>query len=504
MLSLPTELWLLIGEYLSKHDLCAAIQVNHTLYSQLTPILYRDFVICGGSIRSRGLFTWPNVGGMSDSQYIERLFATRERLKTIQRSSILMDAIKACTLCHFDHQSRSHENHIANALKRVLQEAVTFISRLPHCCDIVVHVVHISNRQLQQLVSHHSRPVTLSIRAPIILDGDPANPSDSQYQCSLENLTISEAEGSRQSIRELVEWSMSRDLQSFSVQCIRSTHLALFRNQLSQNSFPHLRQLELVHDLTSTKVLSGLPMLEELFLRFNSPLIGLTPTVLPRLRSFRGSGEQARCIVPGRPIRVLHIQHFKGILPSSAGVDPSAAPNFGSTAPILELTVKDEVPSVVIGLGRITEICPSLQVLQLSLNSVLTRIDAVSVLGICEEIVSPMRQNLFTTEYMPKLYRLKHLRHLDFKYLCHDPSNRALAWERSMCEAFRMRSAPNIHHISLSPVVEWDRAPYDRAWIPSGEGISANRGRKLGEIEWTHPLMIEAQWPEAPFPLNEQ
>src|ERR1700755_2970649 len=108
MLSLPTELWLLIGEYLSKHDLCAAIQVNHTLYSQLTPILYRDFVICGGSIRSRGLFMWPNVGGMSDTQYIERLFATRERLKTIQRSSILMNAIKACTLCHFDHQSRSH------------------------------------------------------------------------------------------------------------------------------------------------------------------------------------------------------------------------------------------------------------------------------------------------------------------------------------------------------------------------------------------------------------
>src|SRR5258708_21071149 len=104
---------------------------------------------------------------------------------------------------------------------------------------------------------------------------------------------------------------------------------------------------------------------------------------------------------------------------------------------------------------------------------------------------------------MPKLYQLKHLRHLDFKFLHHAPSNRALAWERSMCEAFRTRSAPDIHHMSFSLIVEWDRAPYDRTWIPSGQGIPANQGGKLGEIGWSYPFMAEAQWPEAPFPLDE-
>ena len=504
MLSLPAELWLIIGEYLSKHDLYAAIQVSHTFHSRLTPILYRNFVICGGSIRSRGNFPWPKDRRLSDTPSIERLFATIEHLKRIQRSPILMDAIKSCTLCHFDHQSSHHEKNIANALKKAFQEAVAFMSKSPHCCDIVVHAVHISNRQLKQLVSHHSRPVKLSIRTPTMLDGDFANSSDSQHQCSLKNLTISETQGSKQSIRELVEWSMSGDLQSLSVQSIWPAHMALFRNQLSQTTFPNLRRLELVHDLVSTQVLACLPMLEELFLRFTSPLIGLTPTVLPRLRTFRGSGEQVRCIVPGRPIRVLHIEKFKGVLPSTAGADPSAAPNFGSTTPILELTVKEESPSVVLGLVNITEICPSLQVLHLSSNLVNRRIDTVSVHGIFEEASSSKRQDLFTMECMPHLYRLKHLRHLDFKFLRHAPSNRALAWERSMCEAFRMRSAPNIHHISFSLVVEWDRVAYDRTWIPSGEGISPNQGHKLGDIGWTYPFVIETQWPEAPFPLNEQ
>jgi hypothetical protein len=105
---------------------------------------------------------------------------------------------------------------------------------------------------------------------------------------------------------------------------------------------------------------------------------------------------------------------------------------------------------------------------------------------------------------MHKFYPLKHLRHLDFKFLCHAPSNRALAWERSMCEAFRTRSTPNIHHVSFSSIVEWDRVPYDTTWIPSGVGVSADQGRKLGETGRDRPFMAEAQWPEAPFPLDEQ
>ena len=106
---------------------------------------------------------------------------------------------------------------------------------------------------------------------------------------------------------------------------------------------------------------------------------------------------------------------------------------------------------------------------------------------------------------MHGLYRLKHLRHLDFKLLSHVPSKRALDWERSMCEAFRTRSAPNIHHVSFSSIVEWDRVPYDGTWIPSGEGLFANLGGpNPGENGWAYPLMAEAQWPEAPFPVDEQ
>ena len=99
--------------------------------------------------------------------------------------------------------------------------------------------------------------------------------------------------------------------------------------------------------------------------------------------------------------------------------------------------------------------------------------------------------------YMPEFYRLKYLQRLDFKFLCHVPSNRGLAWERSMCEAFRTRSAPNIHHVSFSPIVEWDKVPYDTTWIPSGEGIFVKDG-------WSYSLMTEAQWPEAPFLVDDQ
>ena len=494
MLSLPTELWLLIGAYLPKHDLYAAIQVNHTFHSQLIPILYRNFVICGGSIRALGPVPWPKDRGLNDTQHIERLFATIERLKRIECSSILMDAIKSCTLCHFDYQHNRHRENIASALKQVFQEAVAFISRLPQCCDIVVHVVHTSNRQLKQLVSHHSRPVKLSIRSPTILDGDSANPSDPQYQCSLKDLSICEVEGSEKNFRELVEWTMSRDLQSLSVKTIRSTHFPLVCNQLSQNSFPNLRRLEIIRDIISTQVLACLPMLEELFLSSTSPLIGLTPAVLPRLRSFRGSGDQARSIVPGRPIRVLYIEHFAGTLPAVGGMDPFTTPDFGSTTPILELTVREDIPSVVM-LWRIAKICPLLQVLYLSFISFSTRIDAVSLRGTCEEASSPRRQSQFTTKYMPELYRLKHLQRLDFKYISHAPSKEALIWEHSMCEAFRTRSAPNIHHVSFNVLVEWNRVPCDRTWTPSCQG------RELGKL---YPCMIEAQWPEAPFPLNEQ
>jgi hypothetical protein len=63
---------------------------------------------------------------------------------------------------------------------------------------------------------------------------------------------------------------------------------------------------------------------------------------------------------------------------------------------------------------------------------------------------------------------------------------------------------PNIHHVSFSPIVEWDRVPYDTTWIPSGVGISADQGRKLGETGRDRPFMAEAQWPEAPFPLDGQ
>ena len=113
-------------------------------------------------------------------------------------------------------------------------------------------------------------------------------------------------------------------------------------------------------------------------------------------------------------------------------------------------------------------------------------------------------QNTFTTGYMHQLYRLKHLRRLDFQFFGHVPSSRALAWEHSICEAFRTRSAPNIHHVSFSPIVEWDKVAYDTTWIPSGEGISANLQRNPRENGWTYVRMGAAEWPEAPFPMDVQ
>ena len=73
-----------------------------------------------------------------------------------------------------------------------------------------------------------------------------------------------------------------------------------------------------------------------------------------------------------------------------------------------------------------------------------------------------------------------------------------------MCEAFRTRSIPNIHHVSFSSTVEWDRVPYDTTWIPSGIGVSANQAQKQGETGREYPFMAEAQWPDAPFPLDEE
>src|SRR5258706_4780442 len=158
MLSLPTELWLLIGAYLSESDLLAAIQVNHAFHSQLTPLLYRNFVICGSarpSWRSSTTGSKPSV----PTPHVERSFATIERLKMLHSSPMLMGAIKSCTLCHFGNQNLPIvlpiEKTIADALKQVLQEGIAFISTLPHCRDIVIDSVHINNRQLEQLISPH-------------------------------------------------------------------------------------------------------------------------------------------------------------------------------------------------------------------------------------------------------------------------------------------------------------------------------------------------------------
>lgn len=496
MPSLPAELWLLISAYLADHDLLAATQVNHTFHSLLNPLLYRNFAICG----SQGGFAGPQWRGSTTSSkprapisYAERSFATIERLKRIQSSPILMGAIKSCTLCHFDHQ-----RPVADALKPVLQEAVAFISKLPHCRDIVIDSVHIDNRQLKQLIPHHdhNRPMNLTVRSLVLLDDDPTHTPGSQHQCSLKKFTISGLVGSQQSVREFTEWSMSGVLQSFSP----GYCLSLFYTQLVQRDFPNLRQLELSHDLRTTQILACLPMLEELTLPSSPPLV-FTPTILPRLRTFHGSGNHARSITPGRPIRALHILFdFKGLLPSSVGDEQL---NFGSTTSILELSIRGGTPADVIKHGRVTRLCPSLQVLCLTSVSTV-KIDAVSVSGIYEEISSPRMQNTFTTEYMHEFYRLKHLRHLDFKFLCHAPSNRALTWERSMCEAFRTRSTPHIHHVSFSMIVEWDRVPYDTTWIPSGVGVSANQGLKLGETGGSYPFMAETHWPDAPFFMDEQ
>ena len=506
MLPLPTELWLLIGAYLSPHDLLTAIQVNYMFHSCLIPVLYRDFVICGGCPRTTGPFPWRNswkpVRKMSKAQYIERTFAT---IKRIQCSSVLMDAIKSCTLCHFEHREPRNEATIADALEQVLQEAVTFISRLPHCSDIVVEMVHVEIRQLKQLIHHQSRPVNLTVQRCTILDGDSTHLSiDSQHQCLLKNLTIAWIKGSKQTAYEFVEWSMCRGLQSLSLRNFEP--LPLFRTRWAQKSFPNLRRLELVcaYDFDCTQVLARLPVLEELCFQGHSAPLELPLTILPRLRLFEGSGYHARSIIPGRPISALHILgDHKALL--NAGMDPPAASNFGSTTSILELSITGRTPAELIEHARITRLCASLQVLRLSsyFPFPTMNVNAVSVRSTYEEAGSPRGQNTFTVKYIHELYRLKHLRHLDFKFCCHVPSNRALAWERSMCEAFRTRSAPNIHHVSFSLLVEWDRVPYDTTWIPSGEGVSANLVQNPGENEWTYSLMAEAQWPEAPFPVDE-
>ena len=503
MPSLPTELWLLIGAYLADHDLLAATQVNHTFHSLLNPLLYRNFVICG----SHGSAGPPWRGSTTSSKprapisYAEQSFATIERLKKIQSSSILMGAIKSCTLCHFDYQRFLKIDKtvaVVDALKQALQEAVEFISKLPRCHDIVIDAVQINNRQLKQLIPHHdhNRPMNLTVRSLDLLDDDPTHTPSSQHQCPLKKFTISGLRGSEQSIREFAEWSMSGVLQSFSP----GDYHSRFYTQLVQRDFPNLRRLELIRNLDTAQILACLPMLEELSLAFSPPLV-LTPTILPRLRTFQGSGNHARSIIPGRPIRVLHIfADFKGLLPSSVGDEQL---NFGSTTSILELSIKGGTPAEVIKHGRVTRLCPSLEVLCLTSASTV-KIDAVSVSGTYEEINSPRMQNTFTTEYMHEFYRLKHLQHLDFKFLCHAPSNRALTWERSMCEAFRTRSTPNIHHVSFSLIVEWDRVPHDTTWIPSGVGVSANQGLKLGETGGRYPFMAETHWPDAPFFTDEQ
>ena len=505
MLSLPTELWLLIGAYLSKHDLLATIQVNHMFHSRLTPILYRGFVICGGQARATRPFPWQigwKRGEMNKTQYIERSFATIGRLKRIQSSPVLMDAIKSCTLCHFEHRDET----IADALEQVLQEAVTFMSMLPHCSDIVVEKVHIKIHQLKRLISDRSLPTNLTVQRCTILDGDSAHLSiNSQRQCSLKNLTIATIEGSKQTAHEFAEWSICRGLKSLSLRDFE--YLPLFRVQWAEKSFPTLRRLELVHADDCTQVLARLPMLEELCFQGPFADLELPLTTLPRLRVFEGSGYHARSIVPGRPISTLHLLNgYEGLL--NTEIDPPAAPNFGSTTSILELSIKGGTPAGLIEHGRISRLCPSLQILRLSsplssLSSPTMNVNAVSACSTYEEASSPRRQNTFTAGYIHELYRLKHLRHLDFKFCCHVPSKRALAWERSMCEAFRTRSAPDIHHVSFSLLVEWDRVPYDTTWIPSGEGVSANLGRNPGENGLTYSLMAEAQWPEAPFPVDE-
>jgi hypothetical protein len=284
-----------------------------------------------------------------------------------------MGAIKSCTLCHFHYQDPEREKIIADALKLVLQEAVAFISKLPHCCDIVIDSVHITNRQLKQLFSHHHRPANLSVKDLDIQDGDSIHTSGSQHQFPLKNLTISGLDGSERSVREFAEWSMSGDLQSFSVRSIDWGVLPLFHTQLVQRSVPNLRRLEIARCLTTTQFLECLPMLEELSLPSTSSLV-LTPTILPRLRTFQGSGDQARSIVPGRPISVLHVLvDFHGLLPSIVG---HGEPNFGSTMSILELSVKGGPSAEVI--GYIARLCPSLQVLSLSSTSTI-KFDAVRV-----------------------------------------------------------------------------------------------------------------------------
>jgi hypothetical protein len=512
MLSFPTELWLLIGAHLSQHDLFSATQVNHAFHSQLTPVLYRNFVICGGYTRTSEPLTWRHnttsskcrSRRLSEAQYIEWSFATVGRLKRMQCSSELMRTIKSCTLCHFEFQNY-HDETIAGAFKQALQEAVIFISQLPHCYDIVVNAIHINNSQLQQLVSHQSQPLNLSVQASIILESDPARVSDPQHQCSLKTLTIDDINGSVESVGEFAKWSMGVDLKEFAIQSVWSGHFSSFCNQLAQNNCPNLRRLELIRDQNCTQVLACLPMLEELILPRSFPPFQLTPTILPRLRTFHGSADQVRSIVPGRPIRALQIFSLNSLLSFSTGTEP---PNFGSTVSILDLSIKGETParefwSGLTTLERIIDLCPSLQMLHFS--SFLTfNINAVSALGNFEETISLTRQNTFTTDYMHKLYRLKHLRHLDCQFFGHVPSKRALAWEHAMCEAFRTRSAPNIHHVSFSPIVEWDRVPYDTTWVPSGWGISANPRRDPKEIGWTYPHMAAAEWPEAPFPMDAQ
>lgn len=381
MLSLPTELWLLIGAYLSQHDLLATIQVNTVFHSRFTPILYRDFVICGGHARATRPFPWQigwKHGEMSKAQYIERSFATIARLKRIQCSSVLMDAIKSCTLCHFEHKNHWNEETVADALEQVLQEAVTFMSKLPHCSEIVVEKVHIKIRQLKQSISHQSRPVNLTVQRCTILDDDSTLLSiDSQPQCSLKKLTIATIEGSKQTAHEFAEWSMCSGLQILSLRDFE--YLPLFRVQWAQKSFPTLRRLELVHADDCTQILSHLPMLEELCFQGPFAALELPLIILPRLRVFEGSGYHARSIVPGRPISVLHLLNsYEGLL--NLGMDPPAAPNFGSRTPILELTIKGGSPAGSLEQGRITRLCPSLQVLRLySVSFPTVNVDAVSL-----------------------------------------------------------------------------------------------------------------------------
>jgi hypothetical protein len=292
-----------------------------------------------------------------------------------------MGAIKSCTLCHFQFQS-CHDETIA-ACKQAFQETVIFISNLPHCYDIVVYSTHINNSQLQQLVSRQSQPMNLSVQTSVILESDPPHVSDPRHQCSLKSLTIDDIAGTVGSVGEFAKWSMGADLQAFAVQGAWSDYFSSFRNQLAQKSCPNLRRLDLILDQNYTQVLACLPMLEELIFPPSLPL-QVTPTILPRLRTFHGSADQVRSIVPGRPIRVLHLYGMNSLLSFDIGTDP---PNFGSTASILELTVKGERVGREIWFGlttleRIIDLCPSLQVLHFS-SFPTFHIDAVSALGTC-------------------------------------------------------------------------------------------------------------------------